>query len=101
MLPFINDILRYDSLSIVGLEKNTGKTECLKYACQELNNGTILPTRGFTTPVTVAPIQVSTTQEKTDKPLFIKMISGFGGSNAALLFAKNDTAILRNFMTEK
>ncbi len=69
-------------------------------SCQEINNGTILPTRGFTTPGTVAPIQVATMQEKTDKPLFIKMISGFGGSNAALLFAKNNAAILKNFKTE-
>ena len=69
-------------------------------SCQEINNGTILPTRGFATPGTVASIQVVTTQEKTDNPLFIKMISGFGGSNAALLFAKNDAAILKNFMTE-
>ena len=36
MLPFINEILRYDSLSIVGLEKNTGKTECLKYVLDRL-----------------------------------------------------------------
>ena len=36
MLPFINDILSYDSLSIVGLEKNTGKTECLKYVLDRL-----------------------------------------------------------------
>ncbi len=35
-MPFINDILRYDSLSIVGLEKNTGKTECLKYVLNRL-----------------------------------------------------------------
>ena len=35
-MPFINDILRYDSLSIVGLEKNTGKTECLKYVLARL-----------------------------------------------------------------
>ena len=35
-MPFINDILRYDSLSIVGLEKNTGKTECLKYVLDRL-----------------------------------------------------------------
>lgn len=27
----INDILKYKSLAIVGLEKNTGKTECLNY----------------------------------------------------------------------
>ena len=36
MLPFIDDILRYDSLSIVGLEKNTGKTECLKYVLDRM-----------------------------------------------------------------
>ena len=36
MLPFINDILRHDSLSIVGLEKNTGKTETLKYVLDRL-----------------------------------------------------------------
>lgn len=36
MLPFIDEILRYDSLSIVGLEKNTGKTECLKYVLDHM-----------------------------------------------------------------
>lgn len=30
-MPFIKEILDYGSLSIVGLEKNTGKTECLNY----------------------------------------------------------------------
>ena len=35
-MPFINEILNYDSLSIVGLEKNTGKTETLKYVLDRL-----------------------------------------------------------------
>lgn len=35
-MPFINEILKYDSLSIVGLQKNTGKTECLKYVLARL-----------------------------------------------------------------
>ena len=35
-MPFIDDILQHDSLSIVGLEKNTGKTECLKYVLERL-----------------------------------------------------------------
>lgn len=35
-MPFINEILRYDSLSIVGLEKNVGKTECLNYILRRL-----------------------------------------------------------------
>lgn len=36
-MPFINDIIRYRSLSIVGLEKNTGKTVCLNYILRRLN----------------------------------------------------------------
>lgn len=37
-MPFIRDILEYDSLSIVGLEKNTGKTECLNYILRRLSS---------------------------------------------------------------
>ena len=36
-MPFVNDILRHRSLSIVGLEKNTGKTVCLNYILHRLN----------------------------------------------------------------
>ena len=36
-MPFINDIKKYRSLSIVGLEKNTGKTVCLNYVLRRLN----------------------------------------------------------------
>lgn len=36
-MPFVNNILKYKSLSIVGLEKNTGKTVCLNYVLQRLN----------------------------------------------------------------
>lgn len=35
-MPFINEILNYSSLSIVGLEKNTGKTECFNYILNRL-----------------------------------------------------------------
>ena len=35
-MHIIDDILRYQSLSIVGLEKNTGKTECLKYVLERI-----------------------------------------------------------------
>lgn len=35
-MPFIKEILKYDSLSIVGLEKNVGKTECLNYILNRL-----------------------------------------------------------------
>lgn len=37
-MPFIENILRYGSVSIVGLEKNTGKTETLNYILQKLQN---------------------------------------------------------------
>ena len=36
-MPFVNNILNYNSLSIVGLEKNTGKTVCLNYLLGRLN----------------------------------------------------------------
>ena len=55
---------------------------------RELLNGLILPTIGTQNPGTVAEIHVALQPEKTDKPLFVKMISGFGGSNAAVLFTK-------------
>jgi hypothetical protein len=35
-MPFVDEILKYKSLSIVGLEKNTGKTECLNYVLRRL-----------------------------------------------------------------
>ena len=35
-MPFIEEILKHKSLSIVGLEKNTGKTECLNYILDRL-----------------------------------------------------------------
>lgn len=37
-MPFINEITKYKSLSIVGLEKNTGKTECLNYVLRHLED---------------------------------------------------------------
>lgn len=37
-MPFINDILTFNSLSIVGLEKNTGKTEALNYILSRLKS---------------------------------------------------------------
>lgn len=38
MMSWIEDILRCKSLSIIGLEKNTGKTESLNYILQELKD---------------------------------------------------------------
>ena len=35
-MSFINEILKHKSLSVVGIEKNTGKTECLNYVLRHL-----------------------------------------------------------------
>lgn len=37
-MPFVDEILKYKSVSIVGMEKNTGKTECLNYILRRLRN---------------------------------------------------------------
>ncbi|HAH59561.1 MAG TPA: hypothetical protein DCL86_15570, partial [Bacteroidales bacterium] len=37
-MPFVDEILKYKSVSIVGMEKNTGKTECLNYILRRLGN---------------------------------------------------------------
>jgi hypothetical protein len=37
-MPFISEILKHKSLSIVGMEKNTGKTECLNYIIGRLRD---------------------------------------------------------------
>lgn len=37
-MPFVDDLIQYKSLSIVGLEKNTGKTECLNYVLGRLKD---------------------------------------------------------------
>ncbi len=37
-MPFIDKLLNFKSLSIVGMEKNTGKTECLNYIIKKLKD---------------------------------------------------------------
>lgn len=51
---------------------------------RELRAQKILPTRGCQTPGTVAQLNVVTQFANTDKSLFVKIISGFGGSNAVM-----------------
>ena len=50
-----------------------------------LDDHTILGTRGFQELGVSVPIQVSAEAKHTDKCTFLKLISGFGGSNAALI----------------
>ncbi len=63
-MSIISDILNYDSLSIVGLQKNTGKTECLKYVLERL------PLKGKRIAVTSIGIDGETTDQvtRTQKP---------------------------------
>ena len=50
-----------------------------------LDDHTIIGTRGFEELGVSGKIQVSATNSETDKQSFIKLVSGFGGCNAALL----------------
>lgn len=55
---------------------------------QAADAGLVLPTRGFETLGVSRPVRVSAGPRPTDKRAFIKLLSGFGGCNAALLFRK-------------
>ena len=55
-----------------------------------LDDHTILGTRGFEELGVSVPILVSAEAKPTDKHTFLKLISGFGGSNAALLVTADD-----------
>ncbi len=53
-----------------------------------IDDNTILPTRGFEALGVTHKVNIVAKQEATQKRAFIKMLSGFGGSNAAMLFRK-------------
>jgi 3-oxoacyl-[acyl-carrier-protein] synthase-1 len=57
-----------------------------------LKDGIVLPTHGFKSKGDDCRIPVSDRIGQTEKKAFIKMLSGFGGCNAALLFTKNGEA---------
>jgi 3-oxoacyl-[acyl-carrier-protein] synthase-1 len=50
--------------------------------------GLVLPTRGFSERGVSRPVRVSATAGQTGKRAFVKLLSGFGGVNGALLFRK-------------
>ena len=54
--------------------------------------GRVLPTRGFRTLGVSRPVRVSAEAGTTDKKAFVKLLSGFGGVNGALLFRKGGAA---------
>ena len=55
---------------------------------QAVDAGLVLATRGFETLGVTYPVNVSPVNRPTGKRAFIKLLSGFGGCNAALLFRK-------------
>jgi len=55
---------------------------------QAINDHNILATKGFNTIGVSHPLVLSNKKQPTDKRAFIKLLSGFGGCNAALLMAK-------------
>lgn len=63
-MPFINELVKYKSCSIVGLEKNTGKTVCLNYVLDRL------PLDGMRIAVSSIGIDGETTDQvtRTAKP---------------------------------
>ena len=54
-------------------------------ACEDK---TVLPTRGFNQIGVTYPVKVSATRQSCEGKAFIKLLSGFGGVNGALLFKK-------------
>ena len=59
---------------------------------QAIDDHNILATRGYETIGVTHPLVLSNQNQPTDKRMFIKLLSGFGGCNAALLMAKGGGA---------
>ena len=58
-----------------------------------LDDQTILATQGFEELGVSGHISLSASHQSTSKSAFVKMLSGFGGCNAALLLEKNSTRL--------
>ena len=57
-----------------------------------LDHGIVLATRGYEQCGTSIPVNVSAQHRKTSARMFVKLLSGFGGCNAAMLFKKGGAA---------
>lgn len=53
-----------------------------------IEDHTVLATRGFESLGVSRPVKVSAEHRTTDKDCFVKLLSGFGGCNAAMLFKR-------------
>lgn len=106
-MPFIEELIKYKSCSIVGLEKNTGKTECFNYVLQRL------PLETKRVAVSSIGIDGETTDQvtKTAKPeIFLREGVYFGTSekhylmkrlSAELLEITNENTSLGNIIIGK
>jgi 3-oxoacyl-[acyl-carrier-protein] synthase-1 len=57
-----------------------------------LEEGIVLPTRGFETLGVSRPVKVSALEQRARGNSFIKLLSGFGGVNGAILLRKGGKA---------
>lgn len=90
-MPFIEELIKYKSCSIVGLEKNTGKTECFNYVLQRL------PLDRKRIAVSSIGIDGETTDQvtKTAKPeIFLREGVYFGTSEKHYLMKRLSTELL-------
>ena len=55
---------------------------------EALEHGIVLPTKGFSEQGVSFPVNVSATERPVKGNIFIKMLSGFGGVNSAMVFRK-------------
>lgn len=106
-MPFIKDLMKYNSCSIVGLEKNTGKTECLNYVLRHL------PLEEKRVAVSSIGVDGEAIDQvtKTDKPeIFLREGMYFGTTEKHYLMRKlcselleisNENTSLGNIVTAK
>ena len=90
-MPFIAELIKYKSCSIVGLEKNTGKTECFNYVLQRL------PLHERRVAVSSIGIDGETTDQvtKTAKPeIFLREGMYFGTSEKHYLMKQLTSELL-------
>ena len=64
-----------------------GLLECI-LSISALSDGCVLPTLGYEQYGVAQPMTVCDRLTATDKPCFLKLISGFGGSNAAICYGR-------------
>lgn len=83
-----------DSIPINGLKGYYGHTlgaagiiETI-LSMKAIENGIVLPTKGFEESGTTYPVNISDSVRNTDKTVFVKILSGFGGSNAGISYRK-------------